>query len=486
VFMDNSNLYISAKRMVAAKLGLQEPWSKMGDPRFRIDYAKLKALVEAYTWEIETLTEEVSLRSAVHSVDVGIYGSDMAKLEGILKEKGARFVNIPFRGTQEKQVDASIMVDIERLMRLLPRDREPVREEDVIILIAGDGDFIPVVEDAVSEGWRVEIWSFSQVMAGHFARLSNMRDDHGYPILRTVNLDDYLFSGRMGFIQYEAKEYSHEASCIIHLSDMFEDEVGAPAHVQYTGNALNKWAKMQVCVRLFCILFDCLAHIGYDTNLHMHTCTRSQGRKWAEALTSRYAWPTMFVWQSKKKAWMMVFYSLAHAHDVEISNSAFEICQRFICGKEDSIKWLYEQVNDATNLPWRESMNLQLSSTMPTARDLHEESSFSTENSYSAIDSDSDMVHSLATALMSDVPHDHSSVASESSCARDSDLDTVLSMGSTSMIFPRYSLVLLKCVMHVLISVHLSRCNLKKHLARANRLEKSNQTYCVYLVCAFR
>jgi uncharacterized LabA/DUF88 family protein len=249
VFMDNSNLYISAKRMVAAKLGLQEPWTKVGDPRFRIDYSKLRALVEANTWEIETASEDVCLRSSVVSVDLGIYGSDMAKLEGILKEKGARFVNIPFRGTQEKQVDASIIVDIGRLLRLLPKDRELVREEDVIVLIAGDGDFIPVVEDAISEGWRIEVWSFSQVTARHFARLSHTRDDHGYPILRTVNLDDYLFSGRMGYIEYEAKEYSNEATCIVHLNSMLsEDEAGTPAQERYTAAALNKWAKMQVCV----------------------------------------------------------------------------------------------------------------------------------------------------------------------------------------------------------------------------------------------
>jgi hypothetical protein len=149
---------------------------------------------------------------------------------------------------------------------------------------------------------------------------------------------------------------------------------------------------------------------------------------------------------------MLVFYSLAHAHDSDISNSAFEICQRFICGKHESIKWLYDQIDREATLPWQGSVNLDLCSTMPTMRELQlEESSIATENSYSAIDSDEDTIHPLAAdalTVMGDLQQGQGrlSLASESGCSAtdsdsrcgdDSDDDTVLSAGSTSMIFPR-------------------------------------------------
>jgi uncharacterized LabA/DUF88 family protein len=53
---------------------------------------------------------------------------------------------------KEKGVDMRMGMDIAKL--LYKEQSAPA----TLILVAGDGDFVPVVEDACQAGWHVEVW----------------------------------------------------------------------------------------------------------------------------------------------------------------------------------------------------------------------------------------------------------------------------------------------------------------------------------------
>jgi hypothetical protein len=393
VFLDNSNLWISGKRMAAQKLKLKGPWPWLGDPRFRIDYTKLFSLVEKHTWKIRNpLEEETVLRSSCKIVDGGVYGSDMVKLTEVINERGLRFVNIPSTGKREKQVDVRITVDIERLLRKLPKLRDPLTDQDVAILIAGDADFVPVVQDAIEEGFRFEIWGLDPNMAAEYSRLAHVRDEQGHPMLRTVSLDDFLLGdgdaqgdcSTIGYVEYDAKEYSNEATIVVSL----ENDMASLKELlrrSSARDAFNKWAK-------------------------------NQGRKWAAAMTERYGWPVMFDWQATNMEWKMVFYSLAHAEDETISCMAFRHCQDFLCHKDESIRWLRSLIREqAFECPWLPYMNMELSSTIPTVDDMRSMTSCSSDatgNGFGAISS----LSSDGDAELEDC--DTTSVASSESYSR--------------------------------------------------------------------
>jgi hypothetical protein len=235
LFLHNSSLFITAKKMWAKKLALREPWAKMGDPRFRISYgdaSKLQKLVQDY--------DDPHGSRGGACVDFGTYGSDMVKLQHLFEGEGSHLVNIPVRCTKEKQVKIQITADIQMLMSMCP---EHDRKKNVIVLFAGDSDFIPVVEDAVSEGWRIEIWSPREALSKHFKPYWEIKDEDGCPLVRYVCMDEFIDSGMLGFMEYEVPEPSHEAKFVISIDTSADALIPTPSETR----RLNDWARAQVC-----------------------------------------------------------------------------------------------------------------------------------------------------------------------------------------------------------------------------------------------
>ncbi|CAG8509705.1 6768_t:CDS:2 [Funneliformis mosseae] len=68
--------------------------------------------------------------------------------------------------TREKKVDTSLIVQGMKILY--------TKEPGTLIIIAGDGDYIPLVQSALDKGWKVEIWFWGSGLSGEYKpELSN-------------------------------------------------------------------------------------------------------------------------------------------------------------------------------------------------------------------------------------------------------------------------------------------------------------------------
>ena len=133
VFVDNSNVWIQGKKLSGAAHGLPE------NNRYRIDYGKL----------LQHVLDGRQLADVPR-----LYGSEPPPNDSvwkIIKSKGfdvqvfkRNFLN------KEKGVDMRMGLDIQRLIFTKPM--APV------VIVAGDADFVPVLEELHTAGWSSEVW----------------------------------------------------------------------------------------------------------------------------------------------------------------------------------------------------------------------------------------------------------------------------------------------------------------------------------------
>ncbi len=129
VFLDVQNLYHSAKNLYNA----------------RVDFSKVvetavskRTLIRSFAYVIKTKTgEEKSFFEALINLGIEIRVKDLQEFHGGLK-KG--------------DWDVGIAVDAIRMSPTL----------DAIILVTGDGDFVPLVEYLKNRGKRVEVIGFER------------------------------------------------------------------------------------------------------------------------------------------------------------------------------------------------------------------------------------------------------------------------------------------------------------------------------------
>ncbi len=129
VFIDVQNLYHSSKNLYNA----------------RVDFGKVvetavskRSLIRAFAYVIKTKTgEEKSFFEALMSLGIEIRVKDLQEFHGGLK-KG--------------DWDVGIAVDAIRMSSGV----------DAVVLITGDGDFVPLVEYLKNRGKRVEILAFER------------------------------------------------------------------------------------------------------------------------------------------------------------------------------------------------------------------------------------------------------------------------------------------------------------------------------------
>lgn len=139
VFVDNSNLWIEGKKISGRCSKPPLPSNGL----YRIEYGKL-----------------------LHHVLAGRDLADVPKLYGsepppndsvwkMIRSKGFD-VKVFKRNifNKEKGVDMRMGLDIGKLVLT-------TKPPSTIIMVAGDADFIPVVDDAHAEKWFVEVWYWS-------------------------------------------------------------------------------------------------------------------------------------------------------------------------------------------------------------------------------------------------------------------------------------------------------------------------------------
>ena len=130
VFIDSQNLYHSAKNLYRAKVNFKQVME---------DAVSGRALIRAIAYVITTESEDEK--------------SFFEALEKLGIETKTKDLQIFFGGAKKADWDVGIAVDAIKLAPKL----------DTIVLISGDGDFIPLVEYLrTNEGCQVEVMAFGK------------------------------------------------------------------------------------------------------------------------------------------------------------------------------------------------------------------------------------------------------------------------------------------------------------------------------------
>ena len=136
VFVDNSNVWIEGKKMS----GRQCKPPVKSNYRYRVEYGKL----------LQHVLDGRELAAVPR-----LYGSEPPPNDSawnIIRSKGFD-VKVFKRNifNKEKGVDMRMGLDI---VRLLLTEKKPA----TVVMIAGDADFVQVVDDAHAAGWKIEAW----------------------------------------------------------------------------------------------------------------------------------------------------------------------------------------------------------------------------------------------------------------------------------------------------------------------------------------
>ena len=142
VFVDHANLWIEAKRLGKGKKRLAPDFSE--DHRVRINYGHLQDVVVPGGQRVE---------GKIYTTDQLDFESEAFKVEQLA---------LPGKsGKKQKKVDTTIVRDILRLLRTVPYSKRTT-----VVLISGDADMIPALEDIAEEkNWKVIIYSWDHCRA---------------------------------------------------------------------------------------------------------------------------------------------------------------------------------------------------------------------------------------------------------------------------------------------------------------------------------
>lgn len=133
IFIDVQNLYYSARHLFQRKVNFGAIVEESTSGR---------KLIRAIAYVVRTKTgEEAPFIEALQSK--GLETRERELLEYTSGQKKADW-------------DVGMTVDIVKMLDML----------DVIIIVSGDGDFVPLVEYCQSRGRQVEVWSFRESSSG--------------------------------------------------------------------------------------------------------------------------------------------------------------------------------------------------------------------------------------------------------------------------------------------------------------------------------
>ncbi len=170
-FVDNSNVLIEGRRFAQMKRRGRTKLSAFKDDSYNIDWGKF----------LYVLKEQDSRGLA----DIPIlYGSRPPAEDSVwnrIREDGfdVKVFDRNIRN-KEKGVDMEMGMDI---AKLIYSEMKP----GIMVIAAGDADYVPVVQRARSKGWSVEVWFWS-----------NAADDLENAASRFCPLDEHLEFLRLG------------------------------------------------------------------------------------------------------------------------------------------------------------------------------------------------------------------------------------------------------------------------------------------------
>jgi uncharacterized LabA/DUF88 family protein len=148
VYVDNSNVFIEGKRVSAVRRGLAKDIrdamnQNTIDNSYRLDFGNL--------YRFTAGEEPTKIKRAV------LFGSRPPENDSVWQlARIAGFEVIVFDrnvANKEKKVDTSISIEMMR-----DAYKKMNIDEDVITLVAGDADFVPVVKTLREDGYKVELF----------------------------------------------------------------------------------------------------------------------------------------------------------------------------------------------------------------------------------------------------------------------------------------------------------------------------------------
>ena len=164
IYVDDSNLWIEGKKAYAEAHNLVTS----EDPRARFDIGQLNEVVAA--------GREVGGRT--------LYGSKPPPVDTVwakIEEQGWK-VDIKkksYHTGKEKQVDSQLITDVASVV-----NRKKI---STVIIVAGDVDYKPPIEEALARGWKVEVWSWEKALSADIR--GHKRTGKG---LRVLYLNHYI------------------------------------------------------------------------------------------------------------------------------------------------------------------------------------------------------------------------------------------------------------------------------------------------------
>lgn len=148
-FVDNSNVLIEGRRFAQMKKRGATKLSAFTDDSYEIDWGKFMYL----------LKETDSRGLAEVPVLYGSRPPDQDSVWQRIRDDGfdVKLFDRNIRN-KEKGVDMEMGMDIAELLHTVSPPR-------VLVIAAGDADFVPVVERAKTKNWPVEVWFWSNAAA---------------------------------------------------------------------------------------------------------------------------------------------------------------------------------------------------------------------------------------------------------------------------------------------------------------------------------
>lgn len=139
IFVDNSNLWIEGKKVSGRRSKPSVPSNRF----YRVDYGRL----------LQYVLDDRELAAVPK-----LYGSEPPPNDSVwnmIRSKGFD-VKVFKRNifNKEKGVDMRMGLDIGKLVLT-------TKPKATVAIVAGDADFIQAVDDAHAEGWKVEVWYWS-------------------------------------------------------------------------------------------------------------------------------------------------------------------------------------------------------------------------------------------------------------------------------------------------------------------------------------
>jgi uncharacterized LabA/DUF88 family protein len=147
IYVDNSNVFIEGKRVSAVNKGLslsvsEATRSKILDDEYRIDFGKLHTFLA--NGDTSGIKKAVLFGSRPPANDSLWNIARTAGFEPKIEDRNV--------ANQEKRIDTGITT-------AMVKDAYTTidKNNDLIVLVAGDGDYIPPIEALIGDGYSVEV-----------------------------------------------------------------------------------------------------------------------------------------------------------------------------------------------------------------------------------------------------------------------------------------------------------------------------------------